>query len=147
MLPRMILNRDYLLPVLGVFLTACVIAAVGMYLHPLSPGSTACHEKCQPFYGGVDRDGDNLLLVIRHEPCIPAECNPCGAWADGLRSVNISVMQDDSRRVFIDAPLQLYDVTTFPHVLASANATVDVSITYNGWKNQSCSLNLVNQRV
>lgn len=144
----MILNRNYLLPVIAVFLTACVIAGVGIYLHPLSSGSAACHTSCQPFYGGVDRDGDNLLLVIRHEACIPAECNPCGAWADGLRSVNMSVTQDDGRRVFIDAPVRLYDVTTIPHALAgSANATVEVSVTYTGWKNNSCSLKLVDKRV
>jgi hypothetical protein len=144
----MILNRNYLLPVIGIFLAACLIAAVGMYLHPLSPDSAACHEKCQPFYGGVDRDGDNLLLVIRHEPCIPAACNPCGAWADGLRSVNISITRENGQHVFIEPPVRLYEATVFPAALAgSTNATVEVFATYTGWKNQSCYLKLVDKRV
>lgn len=135
-----------ILIIIGVILAASVILIVGTHLY-MELSDTTCSD-CQPFTGAAVREGDNLLLVIRHVPCAPTACHPVGSYADGIRSVNISVTSDDGRQFFVEQPVMLHETNTFPEVLAnSSSARVRVSVDYAGWKNQSYNLTLVDDRI
>lgn len=132
--------------VIGVILVAFVILIVGTHLY-MESGDITC-PGCEPFKGAAVREGDNLLLVIRHVPCTPTACHPIGAFADGIRSVNISVTSDDGRQFFIKQPVMLHETNIFPGVLAnSSSAQVLVAVNYAGWMDQSYNLTLVDRRI
>jgi hypothetical protein len=136
-----------ILLITGVILASVIILLVGMHLYQES-SNTTCPDGCTPFHGTAVREGDNLLLVVRHVPCAPTACNPCGANADSIRGVNISIIPDNGRQFFVEQPVKLHEVNTITGVLANRpNATISVLVSYAGWKNQSCSLGVVDTRV
>lgn len=136
-----------ILIIAAIILAAFAILLIGAHLYQEFRGTT-CSDGCTPFRGAAVRDGGSLLLVVRPVPCAPTACNPCGGNADGLRSANISITPDNGRQFFIEPPVKIHEANTLAGVLANRpNATVSVSVNYAGWKNQSCSMHLIDTRV
>ena len=132
--------------IIGLILAAFVVLLVGTHVYQSSAGATC--QGCVPFTGAAVREGGNLLWVVRHVPCAPAACNPCGAYADSIRTVNISITPDHGRQFFIEQPVTIHETVTVPGVLANiSSAQVSVSITYAGWKTQSCHFTVADTRI
>jgi hypothetical protein len=132
--------------VIGVILAAFMVLLIGTHMYQEFYGNRC--TPCQPFFGAAARDGGSLLLVVRHEPCEPAICNPCGANADSIRSLNISVLPDGGRQFFIEPSIKINEAIILPGVMANSSGNrVTASARYYGWENTSCNLTIVDTRV
>jgi hypothetical protein len=140
------MNLNKILLVAGVILAVYAVLLVGAHLYQGFYGKSC--PVCQPFTGTAVREGDALLLVVRHVPCEPAECHPCGASTGAIQALNISVLPDGGEPFFIEPAVKVNEAILIPGALANGTGSrVTASVRFPGWQNATCNLTVVDTRV
>lgn len=143
-------NARTLLLAIGIVLAAYVLFIAGLHLHQqASAAEPACSGDCQPFYGGAARSGNDLLLIVHHDTsCRPAACNPCGADAGAIRSLDITVLPEGGIPYRTELSGTLHETIVIPGVFSGTSpAGVTVAARYSGYANSSCSHEIVNTQL
>jgi len=133
--------------VIGTIIAAILIMLTGAHLGATSE-DTRC-TSCQPFAGMANQNGINLELTVLGVNCTPASCYPCNINPDGQAYLNLSVAPRGNSPVsFENRAVRINETIIVPDVLTdSPNDHVSAWIVYNGAKNTSCRLKVVETHI
>jgi hypothetical protein len=133
--------------VIGTIIAALLIMLIGAHLGATSE-DTPC-TSCQPFAGMANQNGSNLELTVLGINCTPASCYPCNTNPDGQAYLNFSVAPNGNNPVtFENQAVQINETIIVPGVLTdSPQDQVSAWIVYNGTKNTSCRIKVVETHI
>nr|WP_320160723.1 hypothetical protein [uncultured Methanoregula sp.] len=133
--------------VIGTIIAAIMIMLIGTHLGATSE-DTRCIS-CQPFAGMANQNGSNLELTILGVNCTPVSCYPCNINPDGQAYLNLSIASDGNNPVsFENRAVRINETIIVPGVLTdSPQDQVSAWIVYNGTKNTSCRLKVVETHI
>lgn len=116
--------------------------AIGVLLLVWIDANTGC-VSCLPYGGTMQQEGSDLALTVLYTHCPGSACYRCGAGPSDLRSLNVTVTYADGR-----APVRYENrsVRAFERIVINGVLTdskkdkVFAVVSYNGFRNESCSL-------
>jgi hypothetical protein len=120
-----------------------IIAVAGLLAWAWAEENLAGCVSCLPYSGTMQQEGSDLVLTVYYTHCPGSTCYRCGAGPADLRSLNVTITYADGRQQvrYENRSVRAFERIVVPGVMTDNKMDkVLAVVSYNGFRNESCSL-------